>query len=516
MPIKSVYGFYYRIGSVDYPVNYDPNKPFGFDGSDNNVNNAVFKYSINDVENALTTCRTLVRRSFYDHTVTGELEEGAAKSSDIIIADSSGGYSDIVTENIGTNDWDCAFKAAEFLHNNQSRVFSNPSVNDYISWGDQMLASTFKPGTQEDNVFYNAKYVKNSLSYTLSSAGSGLQGRLESVSYNILFQSLGETILFRLYFDADAFVERSDNIKYKVYRYEDIEEPGDLISPTEMREQVVKKLFDILHEGKYKQVRDYFVDKRISDQDDFVREQFFVLSTLNRATEDNTSRLSIKQYLIDRYNNDMVYLRYTYPSLFDENEVHLIPIYDNFSNIIQDEGSSNLNLLSSLNLDKLSTELTAFGFNISPSHYDYKPTEVFHVGPGHDWVPSSGSSYRYLFPVVAIEIDNESGVTLPISARFPNYRPIYGSEEGGKASEFHSILVKLLEYLLNISTSIETNFIQEYNVVIYEAGSTNGSNGSGQSVSGSGQLTTIGINRKRVSFVFNGDLWLLYGPLGGI
>jgi hypothetical protein len=379
-----------------------------------------------------------------------------------------------------------------------------------------MLSSQLKPGSQEENVFYNQKYLKNSLSFSLSSAGNGLQGRLAYVSYTIYFQHLGANILFKFYFDADAFVERSDNIKYHVYRYEDIEEPGDLISPDEMREQIARKFFDSLSGGKYKTFRDYFVDKRISDQDDFVREQFFIFSTLKKPIEDTTSRLVIKQYLVDKYNNDMVYLRYTYPSLFDENEIHLIPVYDNFSNIIQDEGSSNLNLLYPISLDKLSTELISFGFNIAPSHYDFKPVEIFHVGPGHDWVSSSGSSFRYFFPIIAIEIDSESGITLPISARFPNYRPIYGSEEGGKASEFHSILVKLLEYLLNISTTIENTFIQEYNVVIYEAGSTSGSNGSGYSVSGSPEVSSVGINRKRVSFAFNGDLWLLYGPLGGI
>jgi hypothetical protein len=512
MPIRSVYGFYYRIGSVDYPTNYDPNQPFGFDGSDNNVNNAVFEYSINEVENSLVSCRTLVRRSFYDHTVTGELEVGAGRSSDVMIVDSSGGYSDIITEDISTNDWECAFKAAEFLHNNQSRVFGNPSLSEFISWGDEMLSSQLKPGSTEENVFYNPKYIKNSLSFSLSSAGNEQQGRLSSISYTMYFQNLGINILYKLYFDADAFVERSDNIKYHVYRYEDIEEPGDLISPDEMREQIARKFFDSLSGGKYKTFRDFFIRGFFYE----VREQFFIFSTLKKPIEDTITRLVIKQYLVDKYNNDMVYLRYTYPSLFDENEIHLIPIYDNFSNIIQDEGSSDLNLLYPLSIDKLSTELLAFGFNISPSHYDYKPVEIFHVGPGHDWVSSSSSSFRYFFPIIAIEIDNESGINLPISARFPNYRPIYGSEEGGKASEFHSILVKLLEYLLNISTSIEINFIQEYNVVIYEAGSTNGANGSGDAMSGSPEISSVGINRKRVSFAFNGDLWLLYGPLGGI
>jgi hypothetical protein len=517
MAIQSVFGFFYRIGSNDYPVNYNPNMPFGFNGNDNNT--PVFRYSINDVENALLTCRNLVHHSFFNVTVNGELETGANKSSDVIIADASGGYSGINLEDINDDNWNAAFRIAEFLYNNQSKVFLNPSSNEYHSWGDEMLASAYKPNTNEENIFYNNRYDKNSLSYALSSAGGGLQGRLEIVNFSVSFQVPGGTashVLFRLYFDADAFVERTDNIRYKIYQYEDIEEPSDQISPDEMRDKVVGELFDILSEGKYKTVRDYFVDKRISDQDDFVREQFFVLSTLKRDIDDSIARLSVKQYLIDKYFNDMAFLRYTYPSLFDENEVHLIPMYDNFSAIIQDESSQNdSSLLYSLSLNKLNTELLDFGHNISPSHYNYKPVEVFHVGPGNNWVPSTGPSFRYLFPIIAVELDSESGITFPISERFPNYRPIYGSEEGGKANEFHSVLVKLLEYLLNIAPTIEQTFRQEYNVVIYEAGSSSGTNGSGQSISGGTQTSSAGINRKRVSFVFNGDLWLLFGPLGG-
>jgi hypothetical protein len=505
MAIQSVFGFFYRIGSTDYPINYDPNLPFGFyPEEETSVENAVFRYSVNDVEKALVACRTLVRRSFYDHTVTGELEIGANKSSDIMIVDSTGGYSDIITEDISTEDWEAAFKAVEFLYNNQSKVFSPPSNSEYNCWGDELLYSNYKPGTLEENLFRNNKYVKNSLGYTLSSNSSGMYGRLETVTFSIYFSSSARNVLFRFYFDADAFVERSDNISYKVYRYEDLEEPGNIISPDEMRDQVAWAFFNILHEGKYNEKREYFVDKRISDQDDFVREQFFVFSSLRKTIEDNIARLVVKQYLVDRYNNDMVFLRYTYPSLFDENEIHLIPIYDNFSTILntQDRESNDLNLLYPLNINRLNTELLAFGFNISPSHYDYKPVEIFHVGPGSDWVPSTGSSFRYLFPIIAIELDSESGISAPITARFPTYKPIYGSEEGGKAAEFHSILIALFEYLLGISPTLDTNFKKEYNIIIYTAG-----------VSSGGSSNPTGINRERVSFTFNGDLWLLYGPL---
>ena len=50
--LTSVTGFYYQIGSIDYPLNFSPDDKFGFDSE--GQENAVFKYSINDVEKAVT------------------------------------------------------------------------------------------------------------------------------------------------------------------------------------------------------------------------------------------------------------------------------------------------------------------------------------------------------------------------------------------------------------------------------------------------------------------------------
>ena len=49
--LTSVTGFYYQIGSIDYPLNFSPDDKFGFDSE--GQENAVFKYSINEIPKSL-------------------------------------------------------------------------------------------------------------------------------------------------------------------------------------------------------------------------------------------------------------------------------------------------------------------------------------------------------------------------------------------------------------------------------------------------------------------------------
>ena len=66
--LSSVTGFYYQVGSIDYPSNYSPDHEFGFDTA--GATNAVFKYSVNDCEKALASCRSLIKRSTFNSANT--------------------------------------------------------------------------------------------------------------------------------------------------------------------------------------------------------------------------------------------------------------------------------------------------------------------------------------------------------------------------------------------------------------------------------------------------------------
>jgi hypothetical protein len=492
--ISTVFGFFYKIGSPDYPLNYDPNKPFGF-----NVDSTIpiFKYSINDVEKSLLSCRTLVKHSHFHGSVDDD-NTTEITSSNIILVDSSGGYKAIEDEDITTDRWKDVFKITEFLYNNQSKVPGQPNDSkNYTSWADEKL----KEGSVESNPFYCQYYIKNSLGFKVSSYSR--IGRLDYVMFSVQLEY--GNVKFTLYFDADAFVERADNIIYKVYRYEDLNN-DNIISAQEMKTQIAEEMFKILHEGKFKTIQEYFIDKRISD-DDFVREQFFIYSTLDREIDDSSIKLAIKKYLIDKYNNDLTYLRYTYPTLFDENEIRLIPIYDNLIESVSGQTSS---VLYPLSIERLEKELRTFGYDIITSGSNYRPAEVFHVGPGAGAGWSGANSYfSYIFPIIAVEQQSESGVLHPISDRFPSYVPIYGptSEAASdlKLTEFHSILVTILQYLMGIFTQLNDDFINEYDIVELSPGQSEGGNTSG----GSSSI----INRKRLSFIFDGNLWFIYGPI---
>jgi hypothetical protein len=500
MAISGLFGFFYRIGSSDYPVNYDPNLPFGFDRG--NPDETIFNYSVNEVEDAFGACRTLMRPAYYDATMdNSDIFNSETGSVNIILAEySKENYGDIKNENISSTsnaaNWDALFRIAEFLHNNQSSVIKPPLTSDYINWGDEMLANTHTG--ESVNPYHVGKYVKGSLRYVSRATGSvSSQTRLTRVSFSLIFNET-DTVTVELYFDADAFVERSDNIKYDVYRYTDSDNPSDgKISPDEMDQGVVGILFDKLKSGKYKQYTCIFIDKRISD-DDYVREQFFVLSTINKPINDVVAIAAIKDYLLNEYTKQGKEkdLRYDYPTLFNENKVYIIPIYDNGI-----ATGTNTNVKHALSLTRLNTELSEFVTDLNNP-----PVEIFHVGPGNEWSPGSNnntSEFRFLFPILAIEASAESSSagTLPISNRFPAYYPIYGTQENNELpGEFHYILMRLMEYLYYGLPEIGEDFKDAYKpLTIYEKNT-------------SFEGSTIGINRKRVSFVFDGDLFILFGP----
>lgn len=466
--LTSVTGFYYQIGSIDYPLNFSPDDKFGFDSE--GQENAVFKYSINDVEKAVTKCRTLTKRAAYNTANTS-----------IILADNSEGL--LTTVDINSNNssteleaWNAAFKIAEYLYNNQSSSGNNPLTSGYISYGDEMLGNP-----SNNNEHYVPNYVVNSLAVQ----GSTHQQRLQWARFSVSGFTGTGNVAFFIYFDADAFVERSENVSYKVYRYEDIESPNDDISAEEFKSQIISKQFDILSSGKYKTWGELVVDKVLSDTET-VEEQFFIYSSVMVELTDDIKKTQVKSYLLDKYPEDMTYLRYTYPTLFSENEIRIIPVYDN--SVETTTGSAHV--VHPLSILKLSSVLTQFGFSIQSTNSDYRPTEIFYVGPGAGWNP--GNEFRFNFPLIAVEVDTASGIVLPISKRFPSYRPIYGENDGGEAAEFHFILIMILGYLMGLNQALTDEFKKQYSV--------------------NDKVDDV-IKRKVVTFTFSGNIWTIYGPL---
>lgn len=455
MALTSVMGFYYRIGSDDYPANMSPDSKFGFDQVAAGVTSSpIFRYSVNDCEKALTVCRSLQQRAFYDSTNTNViLAENVEKTLD--------------TENVSSVGWQMAFKAAEFISNNQATINNNPTTDGgYLNWGDENLETEVE------------SYVKGSLAILQSSH----QNRIQYARFSITFAP-GQVVTFQIFYDADAFVERSDNISYRVYRYVDLT-GDDQISAEEFKTQIVSKLFDIVSGGKYKTWSMLTIDKRLSDTET-IEEPFYVFSSIAREISEDIMKLQIKAYLMGIYD-DMTYLRYTYPTLFSENEIRIIPMYDNTLETIT--GTSTV--VHPLSILNLASTLTTFGFNISKSSTDYRPCEIFRVGPGAGWV--AGNTFKFNFPILAVEVDTASGIILPISKRFPAYKPIYGENISGEAAEFHYMLISILGYLMGDNRKLSDEFISQYSIN-EETDSTTG--------------------RKKIIATFSGNLWTIYGPI---
>ncbi len=474
---NKILGFYYKRGSSDVPQNIDINAPFGFD-VDSVSNEPVFKYSINDVEKAFVKAREFNQAANYSATQSDFIGDSVGASNCLLIEcgnTDAFDYSELASEDPSTQFWQDVFRCAEFIGRNQATVQTSPWSSNYTNYGDAALGS-LTDVNGENNRYYVSSYVKGSITYSIRPSST----RLQWVQFVITHLTYGN-ITIQIYFDADAWCERSASVAYKVYRYEDLD--GDsTISNNEMDSQIIGKVFNILKDGKYKKYNSILIDKRISDTSS-TTEQFFVFSSIMKDITSTKMKEEIKEYLRGKY--DDTYLRYTYPTLFSENEIRIIPVWDN--QISQATGSAKD--VHALSINKLANVLMSFGYSISSSSADYRPSEIFYVGPGKGW--SSSIAIKLIIPLIAIEQDTTSGIQYPISARFPDYKPIYGQNESGAAAEFHFVLSTILNYLQNGDTSLNSEFVSSYSISESKSG-----------------------NRKVVTFTFANDIWSVYGPIG--
>jgi len=488
MPSNSnvfVFGFYYEQGGLDYPQNHSRIKPFGYNlGS----NTPVFKYSISDVERSLMQPRQLSSLSIL----------GSSNRLRTITAEGNGNE-DLNGQNLSSTEWNASFKILEYLHQNQVIAKQNPEVLyqhgtgvGYFSKGDEDLATSTSP-------YYVMQYVANSLVLTQSSKPN----RLSYASFKVNMGASGIKD-FMVYFDADDFVERPEGAGFEVYRYEDIEN-NDQISNFEFDDRIVKKLFEILQSGKFRQYAAITIDKwipevvngQLSGQTIQTVETFFIFTTyppdLPNSPFNQEMKLSyIRIYLRERYEDG--YLRTTYRSLFTEDLVEIIPIYEN---VISTAGGTNA-MAHPISLSLLRNTMNMFGKNYNPdpaaaNYNSYKPTEIFYVGGGVDATPQTPP---FPFPLVAVELGN-SGVSRPIAGRFPSYRPVYGTPgapSGSSSDNFHHYLILSLSVLRGLVTfsSIDVSLKDSIQMQLKPA-------------------SVDSYNRPYITFNFSGANWRIFG-----
>jgi hypothetical protein len=477
MALTSVFGFFYQVGSLDYPSNISSDAKFGFDSGSTTP---VFKYTLNQVKKSFTNTP-------YEYSRSGFFNSD--RLSQLLV--DSGALADVQSQDLTTQYWSDTFKILEYLYNNQATFTQGASSSsfNYNNKGDEVLSTVST--TSNVNPYYISEYKTHSLLYELSSH----TGRVKYVTFQVTFTS--GVITFTVYFDADSFVERSDGIHYSVYRYVDTAPSDGIISQGEFNTRIVALLMNTLSTGEYNSYVPFYTKKRTGDTV-YVTEQFFVFSSYADASSitEAIATTQVKSYLMTTYNSDTKYLMYTYPDLFNQTEVTIIPVYEDTVTL----AGGTVSAAHSLDIIKLANTLSAFGFNISQSvsgsstQNGYRPTEIFHLGPGTGFTPANGSRARYVFPLLAVEVNtSQSGITYPITQRFQNYVPIYGSIGSTDADTFHSILLAVMDWLTGLVSSIDTTLVTSYSITTNAADSSH-------------------YNRKYVTFLYNQTQWLVYGP----
>lgn len=509
MSTKQISGFFLKVGSKDYPLNYSPNEKFGFDStSSNTMSGPKFSYSLNDVEKAFANVRVLQKESYFDNNTysqTGNQEDNKEHLINMLLvesANSSNSYNGVDYSWIADNTINPAdttleylqqiFKALEYLYTNQASASKGDNKGTFMNNADAYLGSSQLPGaSSQSNPYYCSLYKPGTVTLT---AGS-LSNRLDKVE--LVFKekdAVGDDIRVSIYFNADKFVERDGNVQYAVYKYED-ENNDSIISDTEFDRGIVNKIFEILKEGKYKNYGVYTVTKRISS-DTYTDEQFFVFST--KASELSTSQMidAIKKWIEENSGGDPTSLYYTYPELFGQYNIKIVPVWEN--NITLSDGTNRD--VEPITYDLLKSILVRESGNTS---LDDINAEIFYIGPGAGWIQTV--EVPFIIPLIAIE-ENGHGVKRPISSRFPDYKPIYGQNYNTDAAEFHYILLKIMSFLKDqTGHALTESFKSTYNINVKVT--------NVQTSVGSSEATNAGIINT-VTFSFAGNTWEVVGNVG--
>lgn len=538
--ISEISGFFYKIGSKDYPYSYSQDKPFGFNlgGPSNDVpdiDNPVFGYSVNDIEKSFIECWSIQKEGILKETIGVNNENGALKQTgtgvSVLMSEASGDQRKVIkqavtidildktTGHVIPNRWTSVFKVIEFCYANQTQItqdpdenkdgFTNNGVDKFQTWGDQRLSQN--PNNQ--NPYYEAYYTKKSLRFE-----KGGSGRLNWVSFTMNFSKgggggtgndlskLSSIVTFKIYFSPDTWIQHVSTVEYKVYKYDDLTN-DNIIDSNEMDKQVVGKLFDILKEGKYKFYNQYILNRH-DPSGNITQEQYFIFSSIWQQPPNKDQILVekikeiLRKYLLKHSGLPLQELRKRYPDLFTQSEIFIVPIYENTIQRI----NGNVQVAHPIPMRVIENLLNALGQPISAKNTaNIRPVELFYLGPGREWNNAGGmtsSGFSHMYPILAIDM-GENGTGLgggnssilsdrPISYRFNDYHPIYGTKESDKVGEFHYILIKALNVLAGVDIAFTQSEKDAYSIKLNEP-----------------EKKTL--MRKSLQFEFAHETWIVFG-----
>lgn len=439
MATYTVTSFYYEQGSVDFPENFSPSAPFGFTPPvGGGIPSPIFGYSINDVENSLTSPRIFTNPSFDETTParTDTLIVEAAGVGPAYVFDETTPHFVFALPNMDPG-WNDVYRICEYIYRNQASA--NNASTGYSSIGDQVLS------TDVNLTRYNhhSLAIINEPSDNASKAG-----RIANFSFSVNMNG-GDTITLLVYLDADSFINRNGVVNYQVwclqfakqnpttFKWGPPEVGGVTLTDDDIRQYVVGQVFNFMSTGRFTKMVTHTIVG--SDNKSYV---FYIFYTGTNDLSSDTIEIYIKNYLTGSSGVMPILVEATalFPSLYSTLVVSIYPIYSNTVNTSTNAYAD----VHAIDWYSLYNMIPVLGYNpsaMSPA----PPIEIFHLGED-----------TFLKPLIAIESSLTSPYKRPITDRFRSYRPLDGQGTGNNLSTYiaNNDPAVLFHFILGIAVGV--------------------------------------------------------------
>lgn len=443
--LKKVFGFAVIKGSKDLPTNYPYESVFGFmDGSDA----PVFKYSLKEVHEGIDDP---VLIDTIGQIFNTQILRLALESVDNVA---------LKEQDVTTDEWKNALKIIEYVAGFQAVIAAQQTwgntvddQKDYTNWLDYVFRTINLP--EDKYLNYQSCYVTNYVPKSAYFEKSKKSNRIQYVEFSIKLNDIPKA--FKIYFDADSFMDIYVNDKFFVYYYQDLNN-DDKISQEEFDKQIVDKMNTGLMSKIWKSYRTlitpycerYFDDEGVQAHKPAVNRTFYVYSNL--PEDEFTQEILIervKQQLIDDNGSSEDDLYNQYPNLFTAQQVVIYPIHDNTAS----STTEGIVTVAPIEYSKIQEIMRRFSIPTITTANDYRKTEIFYVGMDQN----INLNNKYIYPLLAIDYSASKNST-PITSRFIKYSPrsfINYDGTGLEDDKFQFILLQILGYFEKAMTEDE-------------------------------------------------------------
>lgn len=450
---NTVRGFFYISGSIDRPIGYNDNLKFGFkpDGS-----GPLFNYSLNsilDYYNNPINLSTLSQDVHKNNSVLNMIIEGYDYDNGVE-------FENISDENYAAKKLDKVFSILEYLYDNQDSiadVSSDPTV--YTCKADEYFRI---------NTLFEDSYEAGSISITKSPT---VIDRVSHVSFIINYGvDVNNAIVnrvFEFYFTPDdmllkywsqfskcTVLEDSDNFKYF---------DNTTIDPYEhFKDAPMSDVFNVEMSENYKNCMVFKTQHVIFNLDGTinrsVQQQFFIYTHMYKEFVANLySQITIvKNYLNEKYNWDIPFLKKSYPDLFADSDIDIYPMISNVVNGKVVLPYSFVDIIAELDKRSIPT------INLNEDSNNIEVFILEGVGKFDEDIIGNPRNGIFRIPIIAID-QSLSPTNKPIGSQFPRFSiTTTGMVSTGSDWEvLHFYIMLFTKVLLNMVPGDFTNMTDD-------------------------------------------------------